>query len=225
MLLSDKRINVIIIVIVVLSIFISYELMKHSPRKNEINNIEVKHVDKIKALNGEIDKNFKNNNGYFTVSLENFDLNDVTISLNINVRKNNNGTYKIDNVMLNNNYVYLNLNQEIIDFNIDVIKENKKNIFIYITTNKGSQDGEGDVVIINNNGNILYQNNNAFIENLDNYKYLVKEKYVDVLINLSCNNNKLDDIAFKNITYKSINGQLVNINYVELKVSDVCYND
>ena len=223
--MSEKKINLIIIIIVILSIFISFELMRHSPKKNEVIKTEIKQIDKIKVLNNDIDKNFKNNNGYFTVSLENFNLNDVTVNLNINVRKNNNGTYKIDNVTINNNFVHLNLNQEIIDFNVNVIKENKKNVFIYISTNKGSQDGEGDVVFLNNNGNILYQNNSAFIENLNNDKYLVKEKYVPTLINLSCQNNKLDDIAFKNITYKSINGQLVNINYEELKISDVCYNE
>ena len=223
--MSDKNINIIIIVIVLLSIFVSFELMKHSPRRNEINKIEVKQVDKIKALNNEIDSNFKNNNGYFTISLENYELNNVTINMDVNVRKNINSTYKIDSVVLNNNKIYVNFNQNIVDFDIGVIKENNKNVFLYFRTNKGSQDGEGDVVIINNNGNILYQNNSAFIEELNDYKYIVKEKYVKTLMNLTCKDNDLNDIAFKNITYKSINSQLVNINYQELKISDVCYNE
>lgn len=225
MILSDKKINIIIFFIVILSIVISFELMKHSPKKNEINNIEVKQVDKIKVLNSDIDNNFVNNSGYFTVSLDNFSLNDVTINMDINVRKNKNSTYKIDSILLNENEVIVNLSPNIIDFNVGVIKENKDNVFLYLVTNRGSQDGEGDIVIINNNGNILYQNNSAFLEKLNDNKYLVKEKYVDSLINLKCSDGNLDDTAFKNITYKSINGQLVNINYQELKVGDVCYNE
>lgn len=223
--MSEKKINLIIIIIVILSIIISYELMKHSPKKNEFNNIEVKQVDKIKTINDDIDKNFTNNNGHFTIGMDNFELNNNNITMDINVRKNNNNTYTIDNIMINNSIIKTNLNKEITDFNIGVIKENNKNIFIYLTTNKGSQDGEGDVIIINNNGNILYQNNSAYLETLGDDKYLVKEKYFDILMNLKCNNSKLDDIAFKNITYKSINAQLVNINYQELKISDVCYNE
>lgn len=223
--MSEKRINIIIVFIVIISIIASFLLMKYSPKNREVNEEKVKIVDKIKAVNSDIDRNFSNNNGYFTINLDNYDLAGVNISVDINVRKLSGSVYTIDNVKINDNVIDVKLNKEIIDFDIGVIKENNKSVFLYLTTNKGTQDGEGDTVIVNNNGNILYQNNSSFMEELDDYKYLVKEKYVGTLIGLTCKDSKLDEVAFKNITYKSINGQLVNINFEELKVSDVCYNE
>lgn len=223
--MSEKRINIIIVFIVIISIIASFLLMKYSPKNREVNEEKVKIVDKIKAVNSDIDRNFSNNNGYFTINLDNYDLAGVNISVDINVRKLSGSVYTIDNVKINENVIDVKLNKEIIDFDIGVIKENNKSVFLYLTTNKGTQDGEGDTVIVNNNGNILYQNNSSFMEELDDYKYLVKEKYVGTLIGLTCKDSKLDEVAFKNITYKSINGQLVNINFEELKVSDVCYNE
>lgn len=199
--------------------------MKYSPKNREASDKEIKIVDKIKAVNSDIDRNFNNNNGHFTINLDNYDLAGVNVNMDINVRKLSGAVYTIDNVKINDNVIDIKLNKEIIDFNIGVIKENNKNVFLYLTTNKGTQDGEGDTVIINNNGNILYQNNSSFMEELDDNKYLVKEKYVGTLIGLTCKDKKLDEIAFKNMTYKSINGQLVNINFEELKIKDVCYNE
>lgn len=223
--MSDKKINLIIIFIVILAIIISFVLMEYSPKKNNLDPIDkFIEVDKIKILNEDIDKNINTNVSYFTISLSNYVISDKTINLAINVKKNKNATIKIDKVLVNNNSINFNTNEEIIDFKIGTIKENNKDKFIYITTTTSSLDGEGDVIIINNIGNILYQNKSAFLEELDNEKYLIKEKYCDVLINLVCKDNNTDAIAFKNLTYKSINGQLVNIDYQELKIKDVCYD-
>lgn len=223
--MSDKKINIIIAVIVVLSIVVSYELMQHSPKRNEVINIETKQIDKIVKLNQDIKDNFKNNAGYFTVSLNNYELNGLTINMDINVRIRRNNTYIIDSVVVNNNVVNISLNQEIIDFKVGQIKENNKNMYLYLVTNRGSQDGEGDVIVINNNGYVLYQNNSAFIDELNDDKYLIKEKYCDSLISLICNESNVDDVAFRNKTYKSINGQFVIIDDEEIKISDVCYNE
>lgn len=221
--MSNKKINLIIILIIILSIFISIILMEYSPKRNNINITESKEVDKIKILNEDIDKNIINARSYFTVTLSNYELSSKTINVEINVKKTKNDLLKIDNILIDNNNININLNQEIIDFEIGIIKEDNDNKFMYLITTTGSQDTEGDVVIFNNSGNILYQNNKAFLEVLDDEKYLIKEKYCGVLNSLSCIDNNIEDIAFKNITYKSINGQLVNIDYQEIKIGDVCY--
>ena len=223
--LSDKKINIIIILIVILSIVISYELMVHSPKRNETNGIEVKPVDKIVNFNHEVSDNISNNKGYFTVNLSNYELNDKFINMDVNIKKKNSNTYIIDSIVIDNYTVDVDFNNEIINFRIGVIKENKKNIFIYLVTNNGSQDGEGSVVVINNSGYVLYQNNSAYLDENSDEKYLIKEKYCDNLMTLSCSDSNLEDIAFRNKTYKSVNGQFVIMNMEEIKVEDVCYNE
>lgn len=223
--MSDKMINVIITLIVIISIIVAFLLMYYSPKKdNQELQTNNKEVDKIAIFNEEIDRNIDNAIGHFTVSMENYELNNTNININFNVKKVENGTFIIENILLNDEELDVNLGENIIDFELGTIKEDKKSTFLYITTNKGAQDGEGDVVIINNSGNILYQNKKAYLEELDDEKYLVKEKYCDLLTSLSCEANNLDDLAFKNITYKSINSQLVNIEFEELTIGDVCYN-
>lgn len=221
--MSDRKINIIIIAIVILSIFAAVMLMHYSPKRNNIDITETKAVDKIKILNDEISKSITNSKSHFTVTLSNYELNDKTINMDINVKKNKDETLQIDRILIDNNVINIRTNPSFIDFRIGIIKEDEESKFMYLTTTTGSQDGEGDVIIFNNSGNILYQNNKAFLETLDNESYLIKEKYCDALITLTCQDNDIDDIAFKNITYKSINGQLVNIDYQEIKIADICY--
>ena len=222
--MSDKLINVIVGLIVVLSIVVAILLMYYSPKRTNQLNEEKKEVDKIELFNEEIDKNRENAIGHFSITMENYELNNTNINLKFNVKKEADSTFVIEDVLLDDKKLDVEFNDVIIDFDLGVIKENDDSMFIYITTNTGSQDGEGDVVIINNSGNILYQNKSAYLEELDDEKYLVKEKYCGLLMSLSCKDSNLDDLAFKNITYKSINGQLVNIEFDQLYVKDVCYN-
>lgn len=222
--MSDKKVNIIIIIIVLLSIFASIMLMYYSPKRNNVEIPSTIEIDKIKKFNNDIDNNISNSTSYFTVLLSKYELSEKTVNIDINVVKNTkNNTFKIEKILVDNVLVDAKINSDIIDFDIGVIKENDESKFMYLITKTGSQDAEGDVIIFNNSGNILYQNNKAYIEQLDNEKYLVKEKYIDLLANLTCEGNDTDDIAFKNVTYKSINGQLVNIDYNEIKIGDICY--
>jgi len=222
--MSDKKINIIIILIIVLSIFASIMLMYYSPKRNNVDIPSTIEVDKIKKFNNDIDNNIINSKSYFTVLLSKYELSDKTINVDINVVKNTkNNTFKIEKILVDNTLLDIKMNSDIIDFEVGIIKENDESKFMYLVTNKGTQDGEGDVIIFNNSGNILYQNNKAYIEQLDDERYLVKEKYIDLLANLTCDDNDIEDIAFKNVIYKSINGQLVNIDYQEIKIGDICY--
>lgn len=222
--MSDKKVNIIIIIIVLLSIFASIMLMYYSPKRNNVEIPSTIEIDKIKKFNNDIDNNISNSTSYFTVLLSKYELSEKTVNIDINVVKNTkNNTFKIEKILVDNVLVDAKINSDIIDFDIGVIKENDESKFMYLITKTGSQDAEGDVIIFNSSGNILYQNNKAYIEQLDNEKYLVKEKYIDLLANLTCEGNDTDDIAFKNVTYKSINGQLVNIDYNEIKIGDICY--
>lgn len=222
--MSDRKINIIITLVVLLSIVASILLMYYSPKKNNTVVENNKDIDKIAIFNEEVDKNRNTAIGHFTITIDNYELNKKNINMEFNVKKNKDNTFTIEKVLLDEKTLNLNISDKIIDFELGTIKEDKKDIFMYIITNKGTQDGEGDVIIINNNGDVLYQNQDGYLEILDDEKYLVKEKYCDLLINLSCENNNLEDLAFKNLTFKSINYQLVNIDLKEVKVKDICYN-
>ena len=107
--MSEKRINIIIVIIVIISIIVSYELMQHSPKRTENKNIEIKQVDKIAVFNKEISDNINNNKkGYFTVYLNNYELNGNSINMNINVKSKQNDVYAIDSIVIGERYVDIN---------------------------------------------------------------------------------------------------------------------